>query len=327
MGPEDLRHVLGFVELREDPRLLLGLETPDDAAVYRLGEDQAIVASLDFFAPVVDDPADFGAIAAANALSDLYAMRARPLFALNILAVQLDQLGGEVVGAILRGASETCAEAGISIAGGHSIDDPESKFGLVALGTVNPETLWRKSSARPGNAIVLGKALGTGVITTGLKQGTASPGSVAAAVSSMRRLNQEAAAVLARYRVDAATDVTGYGLLGHLAEVCRASGVAARVRASAPELLPGAIELAAEGIRPGGTDRNRRWVEEILTWAEPIEEARRVLLCDAQTSGGLLACLPEEEAESAADELREAGYAAAVVGSIEEGEPHIFVEE
>lgn len=319
--------MLGFVELREDPKLLIGLETPDDAAVYRLGEDQAIVASLDFFAPVVDDPADFGAIAAANALSDLYAMRARPLFALNILAVQLDQLGGEVVGAILRGASETCAEAGISIAGGHSIDDPEPKFGLVALGTVNPETLWRKSSARPGNAIVLGKALGTGVITTGLKQGTASPGSVAAAVGSMRRLNQEAAAVLARYRVDAATDVTGYGLLGHLAEVCRASGVAARVRASAPELLPGAIELAAEGIRPGGTDRNRRWVEEIVTWADPIEEARRVLLCDAQTSGGLLACLPEEEAESAADELREAGYAAAVVGSIEEGEPHIFVEE
>ncbi|MEE9576801.1 MAG: selenide, water dikinase SelD, partial [Gemmatimonadota bacterium] len=173
--------MLGFVELREDPKLLIGLETPDDAAVYRLGEDQAIVASLDFFAPVVDDPADFGAIAAANALSDLYAMRARPLFALNILAVQLDQLGGEVVGAILRGASETCAEAGISIAGGHSIDDPEPKFGLVALGTVNPETLWRKSSARPGNAIILGKALGTGVITTGLKQGTASPGSVAAA--------------------------------------------------------------------------------------------------------------------------------------------------
>lgn len=319
--------MLGFVELREDPRLLIGLETPDDAAVYRLGEDQAIVASLDFFAPVVDDPADFGAIAAANALSDLYAMRARPLFALNILAVQLDQLGGEVVGAILRGASETCAEAGISIAGGHSIDDPEPKFGLVALGTVNPETLWRKSRARPGNAVVLGKALGIGVITTGLKQGTASPGSVAAAVSSMRRLNRVAATVLARYRVDAATDVTGYGLLGHLAEVCRASGVAARVRASAPELLPGAIELAAEGIRPGGTDRNRRWVEEIVTWADPIEEARRVLLCDAQTSGGLLACLPEEEAESAADELREAGYAAAVVGSIEEGEPHIFVEE
>ena len=319
--------MLGFVELREDPKLLIGLETPDDAAVYRLGEDQAIVASLDFFAPVVDDPADFGAIAAANALSDLYAMRARPLFALNILAVQLDQLGGEVVGAILRGASETCAEAGISIAGGHSTDDPEPKFGLVALGTVNPETLWRKSSARQGNAIVLGKALGTGVITTGLKQGTASPGSVAAAVGSMRRLNQEAAAVLARYRVDAATDVTGYGLLGHLAEVCRASGVAARVRASAPELLPGAIELAAEGSRPGGTDRNRRWVEEIVTWADSIEEARRVLLCDAQTSGGLLACLPEEEAELAADELREAGYAAAVVGSIEEGEPHIFVEE
>ena len=187
MGPEDLQRVLGFVELREDPGLLVGLESPDDAAVYRLGANQAIVASVDFFTPIVDDPEDFGAIAAANALSDLYAMRARPLFALNVLAVRLEQMGAEVVGAILQGATETCAEAGISVAGGHSIDDPEPKFGMVVLGLADPELLWRKAGARPGDAILLGKALGTGVVSTGLKQGVASAESAGAAVRSMRQ--------------------------------------------------------------------------------------------------------------------------------------------
>jgi len=313
--------------LREDPSLLVGLESPDDAAVYRLGADQAIVASLDFFTPVVDEPEDFGAIAAANALSDLYAMRARPLFALNVLAVQLEVLGAEVVGAILRGAADSCAEAGISVAGGHSIDDPEPKFGMVALGLVDPELLWRKSGARPGDAILLGKALGTGVISTGLKQGVASEEDVAEAVRSMRQLNREAAEILSRHAVHSATDVTGYGLLGHLAEVCRASAVAARIRASAPVLLPGALELAGEGVRPGGTDRNRRSVEECVTWSDGVEEPLRVLLSDAQTSGGLLAFLPPEEAEMAAESLGEAGYAASVVGVIKAGEPHIQVEE
>ncbi len=295
--------------------------------MYRLGDDQAIVASLDFFTPIVDEPEDFGAIAAANALSDLYAMRARPLFALNVLAVQLDQLGAEIVGAILRGAAETCAEAGISVAGGHSIDDPEPKFGMVALGLVDPELLWRKSGARPGDAILLGKALGTGVISTGLKGGLASEEAVAEAVRSMRRLNREAAEILSRYAVHAATDVTGYGLLGHMAEVCRASAVAARIRAAAPSLLPGALELAGQGVRPGGTDRNRQSIEECVTWGEGVEEPLRVLLSDAQTSGGLLAFLPPEEAEVAAESLGEAGYAARVVGTIEAGQPHIHVEE
>lgn len=312
--------------MREDPSLLVGLESPDDAAVYRLGERQAIVASLDFFTPIVDDPADFGAIAAANALSDLYAMRARPLFALNVLAVRLESLGADVVGAILRGAASTCAEAGISVAGGHSIDDPEPKFGMVALGLADPERLWRKTGARPGDAIVLGKALGTGVITTGLKQGSAGEGSVTAAVRSMRQLNREAAEILTGFGVHAATDVTGYGLLGHLAEVCRASKVAARVKASAPALLPGALELAAAGVRPGGTDRNRRSVESLVSWSAEVSEAHRWLLCDAQTSGGLLAFLAEGEAAAAAGRLREEGYAAAVIGRIESGPPAIRVE-
>jgi selenide,water dikinase len=313
--------------LREDPGLLVGLESPDDAAVYRLADDQAIVASLDFFTPVVDEPQDFGAIAAANALSDLYAMRARPLFALNVLAVQLEKLGAKIVGAILKGAAEVCAEAGISIAGGHSIDDPEPKFGMVAVGLVDPRLLWRKSGARPGDAILIGKALGTGVVSTGLKQGLASEEAVAAAVRSMRQLNKQAAEILSRHAVRAATDVTGYGLLGHLNEVCRASAVAARLRASALPLLPGARELAGRGVRPGGTDRNRASVEECVTWGAGVEEPTRVLLCDAQTSGGLLAFLPSEEARLAADSLSNSGYAAAVVGVVEAGEPHIQVEE
>jgi len=327
LGPEDLRHVLGFVELREDAGLLVGLESPDDAAVYRLGPEQAIVASLDFFTPIVDDPEDFGAIAAANALSDLYAMRARPLFALNVLAVRLDALGVEVVGRILRGATQTCAEAGISIAGGHSIDDPEPKFGMVALGLVDPELLWRKSGARPGDAILLGKALGTGVVTTGLKQDVAAPEDVEASVRSMRQLNRAAADILSEFAVHAATDVTGYGLLGHLAEVCRASDVGARIEASAVPLLPGAADLAAQGVQPGGTERNRRAVERMVSWAADVQEARRILLCDAQTSGGLMAFLPGREAEEASGRLAEAGYEAAVVGEVEEGAPGIRVED
>ncbi len=318
--------MLGFLELREDPGLLVGLESPDDAAVYRMGEDQAIVASLDFFTPIVDDPEDFGAIAAANALSDLYAMRARPIFALNVLAVPLDKLGHEVVGEILRGAAATCAEAGISVAGGHSIDDPEPKFGMVVLGLANPESLWRKTGARDGDVIVLGKALGTGVITTGLKRGMADGEAVAAAVRSMKQLNRAAADVLVNHSVHAATDVTGYGLLGHLAEVCRVSGVRARIEASSPAVLPGAAELAGEGVWPGGTDRNRESVEAVVTWHASVDETTKVILCDAQTSGGLLAFLPGEEADSAVAALREAGYEATRVGVIEEGEPHIQVE-
>ena len=241
--------------------------------------------------------------------------------------MQLKELGAGVVGAILRGAAEACSEAGISVAGGHSIDDPEPKFGMVALGLADPELLWRKSGARPGDAILLGKALGTGIIATGLKQGVASDESVAAAVRSMRQLNREAAEILTRHPVDAATDVTGYGLLGHLAEVCRASAVSARVYASAPPLLPGARKLAAEEVRPGGTDRNRASVEECATWDPGVDESLRVLLCDAQTSGGLLAFLPPREAQVATEELRQAGYAASVVGVIEAGEPHLHVEE
>jgi selenide,water dikinase len=295
--------------------------------VYHLGDGQALAATIDFFTPLVDDPADFGAIAAANALSDLYAMGARPVFALNVLAIPAGELPDEVVAAILRGASEVCEEAGIPVAGGHSIDDAEPKFGLVALGLVDRDRIFRKTGARPGDALVLGKALGTGVITTGIKSGEAPPEAVDAAVASMRQLNRAAMEELEEREVHAVTDVTGFGLLGHLREVCRASEVAARVRAPAPELLAGARELAEAGCVPGGTRRNRAAVETTTRWDPEVEETMRILLCDAQTSGGLLAAVPPGSAEDLALRWREAGYASAVIGEVlEEGEPRIEVE-
>ena len=300
-----------------DKRLLVGLEGPDDAAVYLLDGGEAIVASLDFFTPLVDDPADFGAIAAANALSDLYAMRARPLFALNILAVPAATLSDETVGAILRGAAEVCTEAGIPVAGGHSIDDAEPKFGLVAIGLADPDRLWRKGGARPGDALVLGKALGTGIVTTGVKRGEAAPAEVAAAVASMCRLNRDAAAALSGLGVRAATDVTGFGLLGHLLEMCRASDASARIRASAPHTLPGARRLADAGCVPGGTARNRDAVAPHVRWDPDVSDVRRTILLDPQTSGGLLVALPADRAPDARAALEAAGYSAAVIGTVE----------
>jgi len=305
----------------------VGLDTPDDAAVYALEGGKALVASVDFFTPMVDDPADFGAIAAANALSDLYAMNAVPIFALSVLSVPVGELPHEVAGAILEAAAGVCREAGILIAGGHSIDDPEPKFGLVALGLADPERLFRKSGARAGDELILGKALGTGIVTTSVKRGSTLPGTVEPTIASMRQLNRRAAEIAAERDIHAATDVTGFGLLGHLRELCAASGLAAVVRAGAPVALPGALELAAAGCVPGGTDRNRSSVEPDVAWDPEIPEPRRVLLTDAQTSGGLLLALPPDEAPGLEEALREAGYAAARIGRLEEArEPMIRVE-
>ena len=276
--------------------------------------------SLDFFTPLVDDPRDFGAVAAANAFSDLYAMGARPVLALNILAVPADELDEEVVGAILEGAAEVCEEAGVPMAGGHSIDDPEPKFGLVALGEVDPDRMWRKAGGRPGDRLVLGKALGTGVITTAIKSGVAPDGVVEAAVASMRQLNAAAMEILRDHEPRAVTDVSGFGLLGHLREMTRASEVGGRIRAGSVPLLPGARELAEEGCVPGGTRRNRRSLEGVVSWDDGIAESVRTLLCDAQTSGGLLAAVPPPEADAVAGAWREAGYRAAVVGELTKSE-------
>ena len=303
--------------LRDD-RLAVGLDGPDDAAVYLLDSGEAIVASLDFFTPIVDDPADFGAIAAANALSDLYAMGARPSFALNVLAVPSSELAPEIIGAILRGAGEICEEAKVPIAGGHSIDDTEPKFGLVAIGLANPDSLWKKEGARPGDAIVLGKALGTGILTTGVKRDLTNPADLLVAVQSMRQLNAEAARVLSGFDVHAATDVTGFGLLGHLLEICRASAVSAHIQTMAPRVLPGALQLADKGCVPDGTHRNESAAGGSVQWDESVSESRRLVLLDPQTSGGLMAAVPPDQAEDAASALDAAGYAASMIGEFVE---------
>jgi selenide,water dikinase len=308
---------LDAIPVGVNENLLVGLEHPDDAAVYALEADRALVATVDFFAPLVDDPDDFGAIAAANALSDLYAMGARPLLALSLLGIPAGSLPAAAVAGILRGAADTCAEAGVVIAGGHSIDDPEPKFGLVALGLVHPNEIFRKSGALPGDSIVLGKALGTGVIATAIKRDLADVPAIRAAVRSMRQLNATAADLLEGHDVHALTDVSGFGLLGHLREMCDASSVSARVFAGAPRYLPDAEHLADAGCVPGGTRRNRDSIEPVTSWAEAVPEEVRTLLCDAQTSGGLLAAVASEDASELASEWESAGYAASVVGLFE----------
>lgn len=297
--------------------MLVDAGTSDDAAVYRLDADRALVATVDFFTPVVDDPYDFGRIAAANALSDVYAMGGRPLFALNLVAFPRALLGEGILEEIVRGGGEAAREAGIAIVGGHSIDDPEPKFGLCVVGEVHPERMVRNSTARAGDRLVLTKPLGTGVVATAIKAGVADPETVAAAVASMATLNRVAAEAMLRVGAHAATDVTGFGLLGHLREMLRASRLGARISAGAVPLLPGARALAEAGHIPGGTKRNRADLGESVRWSEGVPESLRVLLYDAQTSGGLLVAAAPEAAAQLVSELVAAGMPAAVIGELE----------
>src|SRR5690606_26276923 len=293
--------------------------TSDDAAVYRVDAERALVATVDFFTPIVDDPRDFGRIAAANALSDIYALGARPLFALNLVAFPRAHLGTGVLEEIVRGAGEIAREAGIAIIGGHSIDDAEPKFGLCVIGEAVPDQIVRNSTARPGDVLVLTKPIGTGAISTALKRGVAEPHAVQAAVESMTTLNRAAAEAMLRAGASAATDVTGFGLLGHLREMVRGSRLAAVVRASAVPLLPTALGLAERGILPGGSKRNFDDVAGDVRWADAVPEPLRRLLCDAQTSGGLLIAVAPDRAQGLLAELRDAGLTAAEIGWLYEG--------
>lgn len=300
--------------------MLVDAGTSDDAAVYRLDADRALVATVDFFTPIVDDPYDFGRIAAANALSDIYAMGARPLFALNIVAFPRAHLDEGLLSEIVRGGGETARRAGIAVIGGHSVDDPEPKYGLCVIGEVHPDRIIRNSGARPGDRLVLTKPIGTGVLSTAFKRDAVGADALAAAVASMAELNRGAAEAMVAAGASAATDVTGFGLLGHLRELARASGVAARIEAGAVPLLPGALELAGEGFVPGGTRRNRRDVEADVEWDADLSDPERLLLCDAQTSGGLLIAIAPERLDRLLDLLREAGTpAASVIGELHEG--------
>jgi selenide,water dikinase len=274
--------------------LLVGTGTADDAAVHRVSPELAIVSTADFFTPIVDDPFDFGRIAAANALSDVYAMGGRPLMALNLVAWSLEEIGGHALREVLRGGAHVAAEAGIPIAGGHSIDDREPKYGLAVTGTVHPEALLRNSTARPGHELRLTKPVGGGVASTAMKRGTATPELGRAAVQVMTTLNAEASELALAAGASAVTDVTGFGLLGHLRELATASGVSADIRAAAVPTIEGVAELLASSEPPvaGGTRRNRAWIEEVTDWDEAVPEERRWLLCDAMTSGGLLVAAP-----------------------------------
>jgi selenide,water dikinase len=265
-------------------------DTTDDAAVLEVSDELALVSTADFFTPIVDDPYDFGRIAAANALSDVYAMGAQPLLALNLVAWPLEGLGREVLHEVLRGGADVAGEAGVPIAGGHSIDDPEPKFGLAVTGAVHPGRVVRNSGGRPGDQLFLTKPLGGGVVSTALKRGVASDGLVRAATEVMVELNAGAAAKAVEAGASAMTDVTGFGLLGHLRELAEASGVSAEVSAEAVPAIPGVLDLLRSDDPPvaGGTRRNRGWVEEVVVWGDGVSEDRRWLLCDAMTSGGLL---------------------------------------
>jgi selenide,water dikinase len=274
--------------------LLVGPETIDDAAVFRLSDELALVTTVDFFTPIVDDPYDFGRVAATNALSDVYAMGGRPVTALNLVAYSVDQLGPEPLREILRGGGDVVRAAGAMVVGGHSIDDAEPKYGLAVTGVVHPDRVLRNSQGRVGDALYLSKPVGGGVASTALKRGLAGNELEQAAVAVMTTLNAEACEAAMAAGAHAVTDVTGYGLLGHLHELCEASGVAAEVDASAVPAIPGVLELLASNEPPiaGGTRRNREWVEPWVEWDDGVGEDRRWLLCDAMTSGGLLVAAP-----------------------------------
>lgn len=301
------------------PDLLVGVETGDDAAVYRLGESLALVLTTDFFPPIVDDPYWYGAIAVANSLSDIYAMGGRPLLALNILGWPMGQLEEELR-EMLRGGYAKAQEAGCLIVGGHTIDDKEPTYGLAVVGLIHPEKVVRNVGARPGDALVLTKPLGTGVITTAAKQGLAEPSVVEKATQIMAHLNRAASEAMMEVGVHACTDITGYGLVGHLLGMVKGSAVGARVWLSRLPLLDGARELVEEGIAPGGTHRNWASVGKLVRWSAGISHTAQLLLCDAQTSGGLLMAVPQERLSALQDALRQRGETGWVVGEITEGD-------
>jgi selenide,water dikinase len=291
-----LHELLSDIARPAGPELLVGHETADDAAVYRVSAELAIVSTVDFFTPIVDDPYDFGRVAATNALSDVYAMGGTPLTALNLVAYSVESLGSGPLREILRGGADAAAGAGVAIVGGHSIDDAEPKYGLAVTGTVHPDRVVRNSTARAGDALYLTKPVGGGVVSTAVKRGLAAPATAAAALGVMTTLNRDAAAAAVACGASAMTDVTGFGLLGHLRELCEASGASAEVSARAVPAIDGVLDLLRSPEPPiaGGTRRNRDWVSERVDWARDVGEDRRWLLCDAMTSGGLLVAAPEE---------------------------------
>jgi cysteine desulfurase NifS/selenium donor protein len=320
MRPQELEAVLRSLPPTADPRVLVGTATADDAAVYRLADDLAIVQTVDFFTPICDDPYDFGAISAANSLSDVYAMGATPRFALSVVGFPTKRLDLAVLERILAGAVEVAGEAGIEIVGGHSIDDPEPKFGLVVTATAHPEEVLANSGAAPGDALFLTKPIGTGILATAAKRDLASPEHVAAGIETMRRLNRAAAEALrGAAGVHACTDVTGFGLLGHLRELTVASGVDVALDVDCVPVLDGVRDLAAADVAPGGSLDNLAHVSRHVTWCEDQSRVDKIILADAQTSGGLLVAVAAEHAEALGARFAERDVPATRIGTVTEG--------
>ena len=327
IAPALLHEILGEVQHKLPfPDLLVGTETSDDAAVYRLNDQQAIIATTDFFMPIVDDPFDFGRIAATNALSDVYAMGGTPIMALAIVGMPIDKLSPATIRSILQGGEAVCRAAGIPLAGGHSIDSQEPIYGLVAIGVVHPDQLKKNSAAQAGDVLILGKGLGVGVLAAALKKELLSDAGYAQLVATTTHLNKVGSTLAALPAVHALTDVTGFGLLGHLLEMCRGSGLGATVRFAQVPVLSEALLLAQQGIGPGAIGRNLASYGHEVDFAAQLPEWQRKLLADPQTSGGLLVAVAPEAAADVLACFREAGFAqAAVIGSMRQGAPRVAV--
>jgi len=313
--------VLRHLTPPQDPNLLSGFAGNGDAAVYRLTAELAIVQTVDFITPIVDDPEAFGAIAAANALSDIYAMGGRPVLALNLVGFPIKTLPAGVLEAILRGGEAKLAEAGVTLGGGHSIEDLEPKYGLAVTGIIDPQRLITNAGARPGDVLILTKSLGSGIITTGIDRDLVRDDTIARVTALMAQLNRAAAEVMIAVGVSACTDVTGFGLLGHLREMVEASGVGARIHAGQVPVLPEAWDLARQGAIPDGSHNNARFLARFVDWAPGISAEAQAILCDAQTSGGLLMATPADKQAELLLRLKEAGVAGASIGEIIPGAP------
>lgn len=318
LRPQILEKVLKQMPSPQDENVMVGTDTADDAAVYRIDDNTAIVETVDFFTPIVDDPFMFGAIAAANSLSDIYAMGGRPLFALSVVGFPSSRLPVSVLEDILAGARAKTEEAGITIIGGHTVDDTEPKFGLVVTGVVDPAAVLTNRGAQPGDSLVLTKPIGTGILSTALKQGLLDRELAGVLTDTMAMLNRTAAEVMIEIGANACTDITGFGLMGHLLEMVVASDVSAVVNAHKVPLLRGAVDLAVSGVVPGGTLNNRDYSAPRVSYADGVPEVMRIILNDAQTSGGLLISIPPERASQLVDLLRERGIThAAAIGTVE----------
>ena len=300
--------------------VLVGYASSDDAGVYRLRDDLAIVQTVDFFTPIVDDPFDFGRIAAANALSDIYAMGATPICALNIVAFPSDLLDALVLERILEGGASIARQAGVAILGGHTIKDSEPKYGMAVTGTVDPRLVVTNANARPGDFLLLTKPLGTGVLATALKRGAVAPSLMDSAVASMSTLNDHAARAMLDHHAHAATDVTGFGLLGHAFELARASRVCLIIDSAAVPLFDRVLELIAQDFVPGGTEENNAANAAFTTYGDSVSQALRIALADAQTSGGLLISASPNDARAIVSTLQREGIKAHIIGRVEPGE-------